>query len=622
MGFFHTIFTKQRHYILVVLFFVLFTTLFLGTPDLFAQQPPAAGPDLGLQFAEGTGLATTDIRVLIARIIRVGFGLLGIIAVVIVMYGGFVWMTANGDQGKVETAKKIIINGVIGLAIILSAFGITEFIIRVALGQNGQGTGGVSTSTGGQAAQATFGGGAMGRSIRAHYPDRGEIDVPRNTKVMITFAERVNDASIFDTTKQNQVNINFANVKIYKSSDAKTGGLPPEDSKLIKDVTVQKSSDQLTYSFAFSQYLGSPSQNVDYTVYLGAGVTRLNGQSLFGGPTGAYSWAFQTGTTIDLVPPQVESVTPEDPQGCPQDIAKCTPRNEVIQINFSEPIDPTTVTGIVPGFNLITTSPTVNGEFLLSNQYKTVTFIPTGGCGSTKVNSCGDPIFCLPGKTKIDVTIKAAALDPQQQGTAQALFPYTGVVDMAGNSLDGQGGPKKQPPQQPDGKAEGSPKDDFAWEFFTSDGIDIIPPKVVSVSPIVNGQKISLTENVKVTFDKALLASSLWGSMEFFYGLSTSPAKRDPWTGAQSTRFGSDKQGKVDVKTLEWGHYDQLIGSTAQKTYYYYPNIYSTLKDTRQNCFKPAEGPTTGSSLKCVPQGNNRWTSTKVGAYPSCDLTK
>jgi hypothetical protein len=81
----------------------------------------------GIQTA--TGLSNTDIRITIARIIRVAMGMLGIIAVVIILIGGFTWMTAGGNDEKVGEAKKWIFSGIIGLAIILSAYGIANFVI-------------------------------------------------------------------------------------------------------------------------------------------------------------------------------------------------------------------------------------------------------------------------------------------------------------------------------------------------------------------------------------------------------------------------------------------------------------------------------------------------------------
>ncbi len=57
-------------------------------------------------------------------------GLLGIIAVVIILYGGFIWMTAAGNEERVDKARKMIVAGVIGLAIILSAYAIARFVVN------------------------------------------------------------------------------------------------------------------------------------------------------------------------------------------------------------------------------------------------------------------------------------------------------------------------------------------------------------------------------------------------------------------------------------------------------------------------------------------------------------
>lgn len=91
----------------------------------------AAGVNLGLtpEVESSLGLGTQDVRVTIASIINVFMGLLGIIAVVIILYGGFIWMTAAGNEERVEKARQMIVSGVIGLAIILSAYAIARFVI-------------------------------------------------------------------------------------------------------------------------------------------------------------------------------------------------------------------------------------------------------------------------------------------------------------------------------------------------------------------------------------------------------------------------------------------------------------------------------------------------------------
>ncbi len=84
-------------------------------------------------FGSDAGLGSADLQDTAAGLIRVALGFLGIIAVVIVLFGGFKWMTAGGNDEKVSEAKRLLISGVIGLAIILSAWAITEFVISSLL---------------------------------------------------------------------------------------------------------------------------------------------------------------------------------------------------------------------------------------------------------------------------------------------------------------------------------------------------------------------------------------------------------------------------------------------------------------------------------------------------------
>ena len=84
---------------------------------------------LGITYGAATGLSNVDVRVSAARIIRAAMRLLGIVALVIILIGGYTWMTAGGNEEKVAEAKKWILAGVIGLAIILTAYSIASFVI-------------------------------------------------------------------------------------------------------------------------------------------------------------------------------------------------------------------------------------------------------------------------------------------------------------------------------------------------------------------------------------------------------------------------------------------------------------------------------------------------------------
>lgn len=102
------------------------------TNDLVGMQP----------VAENIALGTQDLRVTIARIIQISLGLLGAVAVALVIYGGVLYMTSQGVAEKVEQAKKVLISATIGLAIILTSFAIASFvIIKLMEATGGGGTG-------------------------------------------------------------------------------------------------------------------------------------------------------------------------------------------------------------------------------------------------------------------------------------------------------------------------------------------------------------------------------------------------------------------------------------------------------------------------------------------------
>lgn len=101
----------------------------VGAAPVKKVGDPASGDVLGINFGVETGLGQEDVRTTIAQIINVALGLLGIIAVVIILIGGFEWMTAGGNEEGTTKAKGRIFAGIIGLAIVLSAYAIAKFVI-------------------------------------------------------------------------------------------------------------------------------------------------------------------------------------------------------------------------------------------------------------------------------------------------------------------------------------------------------------------------------------------------------------------------------------------------------------------------------------------------------------
>lgn len=73
--------------------------------------------------------ATNSLPVLIGNIIAVLLSVLGIIFVVLVVYAGFLYLTASGDDAKVKKAKTLLTQSIIGLIIIVAAYAIAAFVI-------------------------------------------------------------------------------------------------------------------------------------------------------------------------------------------------------------------------------------------------------------------------------------------------------------------------------------------------------------------------------------------------------------------------------------------------------------------------------------------------------------
>ncbi|MFH1029988.1 MAG: hypothetical protein V1770_01885, partial [bacterium] len=140
------------------------------------------------------------------------------------------------------------------------------------------------------------------------------------------------------------------------------------------------------------------------------------------------------------------------------------PINAVIQINFNEAIDPISANYFIKIFSKEVAggdSKEEAGEFLFSNQYKTVEFKPAEPCG---YNSCGEPRFCLPKNKQLVIKLQAGELaakcedaggcssydnfincntdgnkicqDDSGENYPEAVF-NTGIMDMCLNSLDG-----------------------------------------------------------------------------------------------------------------------------------------------------------------------------------------
>jgi Kef-type K+ transport system membrane component KefB len=67
---------------------------------------------------------------IVGRLIKWAMELIGVVMVVLIMYGGVLWMTAQGSDEKIKKARNILTSATVGLAIVLAGWSITSIIIR------------------------------------------------------------------------------------------------------------------------------------------------------------------------------------------------------------------------------------------------------------------------------------------------------------------------------------------------------------------------------------------------------------------------------------------------------------------------------------------------------------
>lgn len=81
------------------------------------EETSSLGPDVSFQLAT-------------YRIIKVALSFIGVIFIILIIYGGVLWMTAAGNDDQIKKARTVIIRSSIGLIIVLASLSITWFVFK------------------------------------------------------------------------------------------------------------------------------------------------------------------------------------------------------------------------------------------------------------------------------------------------------------------------------------------------------------------------------------------------------------------------------------------------------------------------------------------------------------
>jgi len=122
---------KNKTKKLILIFSVLLLFSFLMPTLAGAITPDETG--LG-QTADEAGLPKTDVASVIGSIVKTLLAVLGVIFFILLVYGGLLWMTAHGNQEKVDKAKDALTSAIIGLLIILVAYAFATYVIAALVG--------------------------------------------------------------------------------------------------------------------------------------------------------------------------------------------------------------------------------------------------------------------------------------------------------------------------------------------------------------------------------------------------------------------------------------------------------------------------------------------------------
>ena len=118
--------------LLAVLSLAIFMPMFAS-----AQGIKDAGGILDSVADSGKTGLQRDLAGSVATIIKAVLALVGTIFLILTIYAGILWMTAQGEEENVKKAKDIIKASVIGLIIIMSAYAITAFVTSRLVGAAG-----------------------------------------------------------------------------------------------------------------------------------------------------------------------------------------------------------------------------------------------------------------------------------------------------------------------------------------------------------------------------------------------------------------------------------------------------------------------------------------------------
>lgn len=85
--------------------------------------------DTGLDTSVDANWFVGDIAQIAGVAIQYALSIIGVLFLALIVYAGVLWMTAQGDEKKIGTARGFIFHSILGLMIVMAAYALTQFLI-------------------------------------------------------------------------------------------------------------------------------------------------------------------------------------------------------------------------------------------------------------------------------------------------------------------------------------------------------------------------------------------------------------------------------------------------------------------------------------------------------------
>ena len=135
---------KKKILLLGIIASLIAPSLMLPNSVVYADAKDQIQKGIG---ATGAGSSNgPKLETIIANIIQTMFFIIGVLAVIVIIYSGFLFIVASGNPQTIQKAKTSIVYAVVGLVVAIMAYAIVGFVVNTFQGGSGGGSGSNSSA--------------------------------------------------------------------------------------------------------------------------------------------------------------------------------------------------------------------------------------------------------------------------------------------------------------------------------------------------------------------------------------------------------------------------------------------------------------------------------------------